>query len=423
MKTFFRVSALGLLMIVLTAFSASAVMAQDDDAAEKKSLYECFVANYDKNTVEQKQKAIDCAKDYIAKFPDDKQYVDYFNGAIPDLEKWIKNKKEQDRLEAERKARITRLQRLNTAYQATVANPNDASKWDEYFAAGEDVLKYEPEFIDVSIVLASGGSEIPKETDNSKFRTLTTKYAKRVIEQIQSGVKSNDNKWGEFRWVYGSKENALGWMNVYLADIIAESDKAAAMPYYYKATQFDSGAKNWYTYRIIGQWYLDEAVKIGKERTALLNTTTELEKTAKTDEEKAQVDANIEKMKEMLAMEKGYADRAIDAYARAYSLASANGKVKAADKETLFNTLKDLFAFRYSDPKDELKKSEANIKSYVATVDKKEMPNPATAVEPVKAEETPSDKPADANKDEAKSSDMKTGATRSRTVSKATDNR
>lgn len=426
MKTFFKVTVLGLLMVVLTAVSVSPIMAQDDDQAEKTALYNKFIKHYDKETIDDKQAAIDAAKAYIAKFntPEDKQYTDYFKEAIPPLEEWITNKKKKNKEDAERAARIARLKRLNTAYEAAKAKPNDAKNWDEYFAAGEDVLKFEPEFVDVSIVLASGGSEMPKELlTESKYKALTLMYANKVINQIESGVKSDGNKYGEFRWVYGSKDKALTWMNTIIGFIKAQDNKDAAMPYYYKATQYETGSKNWTVYRIIGQWYFDKLIKLGEER----------EKLDKTNEE------NFEPIKQMVAVEKGYAERAIDAYARAYDLARTDSKVDAKSKTALFESLQKLFAFRYSDPTEAEMKTDISINNYVASVSKKPMPNPETKVTPVKLkEDTPSNTPADAKKDETKTSDAKpaatkkvgektsdtkAGATRSRTVSKtATDN-
>ncbi len=428
MKTFFRVTVLGLLMVVLTAFSVSAVMAQDgnDDQKEKETLYKCFVDNYDKNTIEQKEKAIDCAKQYIAKFKDDTQYVKYFEEAIPDLEKWIKDEIKRKEVEKKRLEDEKRINRFDTAYRAAVGAKTDiATKWAEAFAAGDDLIKNNPSFaLDAKIILASAGkgylaqAEPPIDTYNNK----TIAYAEEAISDLESGKKSDN--FGAYNYIYKTKENALGEMNFIIGFIkyVRQEKKDEGVKYFYKATQHESDAKkNTGVYKSIGSWYLSKAGKIGDKRKAVLakNKAIEEDATLTEEEKKAKIDANIAEAQELFALEKGYADRAIDAYARAHALSK-----DANDKAAIFTTLKGLFEFRYNDPKDELKKSEANINSYVASVNTKTMPNPATEVEPVKTEEeAPSDKPADTTKEEAKSSDNKSGATRSRTVSKtSTDN-
>lgn len=407
MNRFFKVSVLGLLMVVLTAVSFSTAMAQDDLQAEKTALYNKFLKHYDKLTIEDKEAAIAAAKEYNTKYnkPEDKQLNDYFSSAIPDLEKWVKEEKERVAKKEQADARNKRLARLNTAYNGINSSPNDAAKWDEYFAAGDDVLKYEPDFVDVTLVLASGGSEIPKELQSdSKYKNLTLKYATKAISQLESGVKSNGDKYGEFRWVYGSKDKALTWMNIITGSIKGQSDLSAAIPYYYKAIGYNEGSKNWDLYRLIGQWYRNKAVEIGKEREKL----------------DLKVEENIPQIKEYLAMERGYVQRAIDAYARSYNLAKSDSKADAKQKTALYNTLKDLFAFRYSEPKDADKKTDMSINSYISSVASTKMPNPESEVQPIRLEE---DKPADSTEGDSTSTDMKTGATKTdtnKTTPKAT---
>jgi hypothetical protein len=411
MKTFFKVTVLGLLMVIFTAGLHTTAMAQD----EKTEIYNKFMEHYKKDSIEDKEIAIAAAKEYNEKFntPADKQLNDYFTSAIPDLEKQIAAIKEAERLakiKAEKdrlaKERNVRLGRLNTAYNAITKTPNDAAKWDEYFAAGADVLKYEPEFVDVSIVLASGGSEIPKELQsNSKYDAWTVEYATKVIDQLDSGVKSNGDKFGEFRWVYGSKDNALTWMNLIIGQIKAKSDKDAAIPYYYKATKFDTGSKNWNLYRLIGSWYFNKLSK-------------------KIDEIKLidkEVEENIPVIKKNLEVARGFAERSMDAYARSYKLAQNDPKVDAKQKEALFASLQTLFKFRYSQPDEVAFNTDENIKNYVSSIENKTMPNPASEVDPVLIrEDKPEEKTDDAKTEGNKTSDMKTGTTRSRTVSKST---
>ena len=398
MRKLFKVTMLGLLMVTLTAGLMTTAMGQDLQA-QKNAVYQKFLDHYDKKTVKDKETAIAAAKEYNSKFnkPEDKQLNDYFTNAITDLEKAIAKMKkdeadriayEKEQAEKKKKAaeRTARLGRLNTAYNAITKNPTVEANWDEYFAAGEDVLKYEPNYVDVSIVLASAGSELPKELQsNTKLKERTVNYANKALSQIDLGATSADNKYGEFRWVYGSKDKALTWMNRIIGQIKGRTNRDAAMPYYYKATKYKTGSKDWNIYRIIGAWYYQKLVDKVKTREAL----------DKTDE------TNIPEIKKSLAFEKGYAERAMDAYARAYKLAQTDSKVNAKTKANLFADLKKLFAFRYNDPKDASLKSDINIKSYVAVIDKRTMPNPETEVKPIGLPvEEPSEK-----SDEMKSGD------------------
>ncbi len=49
--------------------------------------------NYD-GTIEQKKIAVEAAKEFVKKFGDDKDVIDYFKAAIPDLEKIINTQNE-----------------------------------------------------------------------------------------------------------------------------------------------------------------------------------------------------------------------------------------------------------------------------------------------------------------------------------------
>lgn len=449
MKTFFRFSILGLLLVAITAFSVSAVMAQDgeDDVETKKALYETFIKHYDKYTIADAEKAIAAAKEYITKFPDDKQYVDYFKPEITRLEKQIADIKQAekdaaDRAEKERlrKEQLARLNKFDAAYKAAaVAKTDIETKWTEAFSTGAEVINNDKDYsLDIKLLLAGAGLDylsLAKPAITSQNDKIL-KYAQDAITDINSGKTSKD--FGGFNYKYKTKENALGSMNYIIGSIkyYNQDRKDEAIKYFYKAVQFNSDAKkDWFVFSNIGQWYLDEAKKISEDRKKL----------------DLQIEENVAKEKEMFAMERGYAERAMDAFARAYSIAKNNPKTEAKYKTALFNTLKGLFEFRYTDPKEADLKSEKNINSYVASIDKMTMPNPENEVKPITVtEEAPSEKPADATKDDTKSTgttetkpavktttkpatttkttakpatttkttDMKSGVTRSRTVTK-----
>jgi hypothetical protein len=97
-----------------------------------------------------------------------------------------------------------------------------------------------------------------------------------------------------------------------------------------------------------------------------------------TDEEKAKKDADI---KAKIAMLNGTAERALDAYGRAYSLAKANPKTKPY-ADTLYKRLQTIYDIRFN--------KSTGLDEYIASTTAKPMPDPATAIAPVTdAEATP----------------------------------
>lgn len=397
MKNFFKVLTLGLFLAVFAAVNVAPTFAQDPEA-EKQAIYKRYTDNYAANTIEGKQLAIDAAKEYIQKYENsgpDKQIVDYLKGAIPKLQEWIETeKKRQADLEKE-KQRQARLAKYQAAYKA--------KNWDQLFVAGADILKYEPEFLDLTLELAAVGYEqsFASQTAN-KFNEYAVQYAKKSIDKMKSGKTSETYAGYKNKDYADGKSNALGWMNYMVGSIkyFKQNKEQEALPYLYKATQYNSATKKLpEVYRAIGRWYLNKVIEMEKVRD---------------DKVKANEGEDTDETKSLLAQNKGYAARAIDAYSRAYSLAKANPKTPAAYKDNLFKNIKQLYDFRY-DADEAAMKTEAKINSDVALVMNKPMPNPTSPVDPI---EKP--KPAVESTD---STDAATngGAKRARTVSSKTN--
>ncbi len=104
----------------------------------------------------------------------------------------------------------------------------------------------------------------------------------------------------------------------------------------------------------------------------------------------------------MVGMQKGYADRAIDAYARAYSLSKADTKNKVYS-DGLYAKLKQLYAFRYDGKNND-------VDGFVATVMNKPMLDPTAEVVPVKVEAAPATTPGTTTPGAAMTSDDNTSA-------------
>ncbi len=408
MKTIYRVLVLGILMVAFTAVTVTPSFAQDPQEA-KVALYKKYTDNFDKPDIERKKIAIEAGKQYIEKYganPEDADQVKYFKSAIPALEEQVVKIEDQAKKDAANKIRLERLKRFDTAVRG--------NKIADSFAVGKEVIANEaPDSViplDVEIVLASLGlDQAAAKVDT--YNNDAINYAKTVMQKLAAG-KTSEN-FGAFQYEYKNKDNALGWMNYTIGYITYyRQDKVTdALPYLYKSTQIKSETnKLSNTYRIIGLWYLEEALRIDKDRLAKIATAENKD----TDETLA-----------LLALQKGYADRSIDAYARAYSLATAkDSKDKKEYVDGIYSRLQDLYKFRYD---GDVK----GIDAYVATVMSKPMPDPTTPVTPVAAETTtattvsptttkPTPKPMDKPMDKPMEKPSTTTTTKPSTTAKPT---
>jgi len=135
------------------------------------------------------------------------------------------------------------------------------------------------------------------------------------------------------------KEDALGWLNLYVGYItqVGQKNKKDAQPYLYKATQIVSAAsksqasKQPIPYEMIGNYYFDELNKLTKEVTAMIADQKE------TDPPEV-AKQKVEDIKAKVALANGTAERAMDAFARAYNLGVAK-----AYKDLMYKNLQDAF--------------------------------------------------------------------------------
>lgn len=361
MKKLIGVLVFGLLLAV---FTATPTFAQEPDRA---TLYETYEKNYQAKTVEGKQKALNAAKDYIAKFntPDDKPQVDYFKEAIPALEKAIEDIK---KAEAEKIAR-EKEQALLNRFDTSVKGKN----WADTFGSGKEILSKKPDFLDVYIVLSTIGFDRAEEKVDT-YNEDAVNYAKKAIQMIEAGTASETGNYGAFGTYQfkttefpDGKNNALGWLNYQIGYIMynRQNKKKDALPYLYKATQYNSATKAFpQPYELIGAYYYDEVARIDKERR---------------DKIAANNNEDNEETNALYALEKGYAERGADAYARAYKMESAKKQPVASYQNFLKGRLEQLYKFRFDDKTD-------GMDSWVATVSSKPFPNPTSTVEPVKEE-------------------------------------
>jgi hypothetical protein len=354
MKTVYKFLVLGIMMVAFAAANVAPSFAQDPQA-EKEALYKRYTDNF-KGTDDQKRIAIEAGKQYIEKYgasEDDKQVVDYLKKKVPSLEEEIGTKA------------------MYASFNTAVKDPKTVNS-DAAFSSGKQIIAKNPDLIDVPIVLASIGFD-NAVAKNNKYNADAINYAKMAIQKIEAGKTSE--QYGAYSYVYKTKEfpdgksNALGWMNYTIGYIMfyPQGQKKDALPYLYKATQVASGTKNYpELYRTIGSFYVDEFIRLDKERV---------------DKIKAAGNVDTEETKSLLALQKGYADRAVEAYAKAYRVASSDPKEKAY-KDSLLTRVKELYAIRFDNKMD-------GFDAFLSSTATKPLTDPTTAVAPV-VEATPS---------------------------------
>ena len=360
MKTIFRFLAMAMLLTAFTAVTVTTSFAQDP-AADQAALYKKYTDNYNGDIAKQKI-ALDAAKEYVQKYSADpvvKEQIDYFaKTAIPTLEESIAN----DVVKQQKMKEAADIKAGYIAFNNAVTSKNTAN----IYTTGKAVLAKEPDYLDVIIVLANAGfDEVIKDPKSTTYNADVINYATSAIQKIEAGKTSKN--YGALDYSLANKDNALRVLNYSIGFILSvrQDKKKEALPYFYKSAKLETGGKGIpFIYQAIGSSYLDEALAIDAVRTAAIKTAG-----GKDTDETLAMEAN----------QRGYADRAIDAYARAYKLAKDDKTTKKEYTDGLYNKLTELYKFRY-DNKTE------GIDAFVATVQSKPLPDPATPITPVKVD-------------------------------------
>ena len=359
MKTIFRFFSLGLLLTALVSAGATATFAQDD-AAAKAAKYERFMAIYNTTAEAELKEAIEIAKQYVEKYgatDEDKQQTDYMKSWLPSAEK---------RLAAMGTQKL--YKQFDDAFKA--------EKWTDVYAVGKQILAKEPENLDVILVLGSIGYDQAFKKNNA-YNAETVMYAKKAIEMLEAGKTSKN--FGVYQYTYKNKENALGWMNLTIGFIEnnANNNRTAALPYLYRASTLNSDTKsNPLVFESIGRFYFDEVTKLADQ----VKTMIAAQSSTDPQDVAAQKDAEI---KAKVALLNGYAERAMDAYARAYKVTKTDAATKPY-RDGLYKTIQNLYNVRFA--------KQDGLDTYISSTVAKPMPDPSTAVTPVvdepKAEST-----------------------------------
>ncbi|MCS6874669.1 MAG: hypothetical protein N2Z23_10325 [Pyrinomonadaceae bacterium] len=342
--------------ICLTALFSTLVFAQESEC--DKLYNEDFVPNYRSRELQKLKLAIDSGKQFVEKCSNEEAYKEPIEFV----------KKQLPRMERNYKFSLA----VNTFDDAVKDAKNP--KPDAAFASGKEILTLEPNFpqaLDIMLTLASVGLD-QALSGNKKYIEETLRYAKEAVQKLEANAPSKD--YGLWSYVYKTKEfpdgksNALAWMNYTIGYIMFyhQGLKKEAVPYLFRALQYNSNVKKRpEIYEAIGDFYKEEYNRLDDERTETAKKIQE-----ETNEEvKKQL---FEKAKEILALQKGYAERMIDAYARARENAGNDQRYK----ESLYETIKILYSVRFDGKKE-------GVDQYITSLISKPMPDPTSPVMPI----------------------------------------
>jgi hypothetical protein len=368
MRRSFNKLIFGALIAVIGALGAVNIIAQDD--TEKTALYTKFTGCYKAADEAGITACIATGKDYMTKYgtPPD-QYTEFVSKQLVNLQK---------RLDA------IPLQNAYTKLSKGI----QTKTWKDAFDGARDVIRLEPNKslrLDVSLLMAEIGYDLAfATTPDYTYNQETINYAKSSIAMMDSGTVSEsrpgpNNTTAEATWggtgayALKTKDNSMAWMYFIVGRLISDTNKDTtknmavlkeAAPYFYKAVKYESPdiKKNPLPYQNIGRYYTEE----------LNAKVDEYDKTCKNLTE------DTDQCKTILGMQLAYAERGLDAYARASKIARDDPKQPAAFKTSLDKRVSDFYSARF--------KKTDGLNDYVAKVLAQPMADPTAPVTPIAPE-------------------------------------
>lgn len=375
MNKFLRVLGLGL-MVATFAFAGFAQTPQD----EKTKLYNTYIEKYQSDKVSDLQAALDAAKEYIAKYKDDEAQVEYFKEAIPTLEAAIKTKDLQKLAKDEKAAWLALLNKVVAA--------SNSKNWDQAFTLGKEAIDKQFKYLDkgeltnevvkghkldIAIGLGVIGFDRAFIDKKDTFNNDAVTYLKSAVQQLEAGQPTDATTFGKaVGYNLENKDNALGLLNYYIGYIMyyRQKKEEEALPYFYKATQYNSAARNFpAVYEKIGLKYYNRLAELDPIRLKMIEETPDKKDTPETIA--------------MLAEEKGVADRGLEAYAKAIKAAQADTKISQEYKDTLRANFEQLYKFRFGNTD--------GMDVFLNSAPGKSLTSPTTPVKPVVEEDKTGD--------------------------------
>ena len=261
--------------------------------------------------------------------------------------------------------------------------------WDAAYVAGNEfVAKYPDNPAIISFIAVPLGTvglyQSYPPAKNYKYNSDTIKYANLALSQIKAGKQSikkdkNGNLLPDTYGVYDfecKKDDciseltyALGYINYY-----ALGKKQEGIGYYYQVTKLPGRNKsNPGVYGTIGDSYYDTVKTLVTELKAMYADVKDTDP----DEVKAKKDTDI---KAKVALMNGYAERAMDAYSRAYTFAKADPKADKQGVDALYKILQNLYTVRFQ--------KQDGIDQWISATVTKPLPDPTSTVAPITDPET-----------------------------------
>jgi len=365
MKTIFRSIGLAMLAAVFVAAGSNSALAQAgcDNPEEIEALDKKIRENYAKNAT--LKIAIDNGKQFLEKYgacEAPKEFADWLKAQMPKWEERYKKFSEGEE-----------MKKIFARFDAGITSDNP----DEVYAAGREILAKQPDNLNIMVPMAMSGI-LASYKNNNKYADESVKLSNTIISKLKAGAQPTEGKknaagegtYGALKLEFTKQEalDELAFGNAYITNSV-KKDKKAALPMYYELSQSSPKYKNEpRVYGAIGDYYLEESTKLSKEIPPMI----EKQKALPTDEEKIKMDAEIEAK---IAMFNGYAERALDAFARAYKLAPSGTPAEKTYKDTVYKVIVDLYKSRFE--------KETGINEYIAAAVAKPFPNPMSEVKPV----------------------------------------
>lgn len=377
-------------LTVMAVGAVGTVMAQDAAAPDEKTVtYNKFTACYKVKEEAPMKECLAVGKEYMTKWgtPEDdfNKFVGKQNANIEARLKQIPITKAY----ARREAGFT-----NKNLKEIIAGGKEINN-----VVDKDSLKLDNNLI---VVIAGYDNAFAPTTDASLHQE-TVGFAKNALRMLDSGIATEpqncsgatganpplESVWGGCGgYSFGSKENAQAWMNYIIARITVDTNKdkdeakalgllKEAAPYYYKALQIKATVPSGATYKGFKEVGKDAAYNsLGRYYLAEYNAAVEKWNTACKAAADDPAAVETEECKNIIGLQKAYAERAADASARAYNSipASTDPKVKTY-KDSLLDRTKKLYEARF--------KKADGVNEFIAKTTTTPLADPTAQVTPI----------------------------------------
>ncbi len=355
----------GVLSATLLAVGAVGAYGQDAcaDVDSQTAVYTKFTGVYNKKSVADMETALTAGKEFLEKYGACETLAEQVKFVRPNVERIEKA------LPLAKKG--AQLDPLFVRFDEGIKTDNG----DEIYSAGKAILAIDPDNINIMVPLGVAGL-YQSYNNNPKFADDTIRYARLSIDKLKAGVpatkknKAGVDVYGALKWEF-TKEFALDEMSYAIANLTyyAKKDRAGALPLYYEIAQSNTRYKeDPRVYETIGSHFGGEVLRLNGEVAKLISE----QKAKATEDEKLAMEPKI---KEVIGVLNGTAERAMEYYSRAYRLAKSDTPAAKTYKDGLYKNLTILYEGRFN-KKD-------GLDAYIASAAAKPLPNPTTPVTPV----------------------------------------